>query len=89
MQYLIFRLVAVAPAEDEFHLWKEISGRDTYSPWVDETDNNVSVVSGLNNPFPYCTGDSQTIGNYLGAIGQIIKALALKPGEKIIEFGTG
>lgn len=75
--------------EWQLALWKEISGRTDYSPSTCEADNNVTLKSGLSNPFPYCTDDPSTTGNYLGAIGLIIKALSLKRGDRVIEFGVG
>ncbi len=82
------------PDSDDFlnwqlKLWREISGRTSYHPQIDELDKNMVVEAVIERPFPFSTNDPETIGNYLSAIGLIIKALALKPGDKVIEFGIG
>jgi len=76
-------------AEWQMQLWRTISGRDSYSPEIDERDHNVAVTVDAARHFPYSTNDPSTIGNYFGAIGLIIKALDLRAGDRVVEFGVG
>ena len=73
----------------QLQLWREISGRMSYTPEVDELDSNVLVEAEVGRQFPFSTNDPVTIGNYLSAIGLIVKALNLHVGDKVIEFGVG
>ena len=101
MEYLSrlrFSVSSALPVEDVFSdeymqwvesIYFEISGRSSYDPWQNEQDINLEIHNGLKNPFPFCTGDPVTIGNYLAAIGLIVKALALPRGAKVLEYGIG
>ena len=71
------------------NLWRLLSGRDEYQPQVDERDPNLTLEGSGADPFPFCTGDANTIGDYLGAIGLIVKALNLRRGARVVEFGVG
>lgn len=75
--------------EWQLNLWKAISGRTDYVPHIDEACPDLTLAEGASNPFPYCTHDPVTIGNYLSAIGNIIKCLELRQGDSLIEFGVG
>lgn len=73
----------------QLDLWKQVSGRARYTPQIDEADNNIGLTQGISNPFPFSTGDATTIGNYLSAVGLIVRSLALRRGDNVIEFGVG
>jgi SAM-dependent methyltransferase len=74
--------------EAQMALWRRVSGRADYSPDVCE-QTDFDFESWLRRPFPYWTRSSTTVGEQLAAMGLLIRALALKPGGSILEFGPG
>jgi ubiquinone/menaquinone biosynthesis C-methylase UbiE len=49
----------------------------------------IDVERTADVPFPYRTQSAPTVGNYLIAIGHVIRTLDLPPGSKVLEFGAG
>jgi len=73
--------------EAQLDLYGLISGRLDYCP-----SNELSrfdLEEAKRRPFPYSTGDSQTIGDQLIAQGFLLKAMDLRPGARVLEFGPG
>jgi len=67
-------------------LYRDVAGRE-YS-----TANEVTafdIEAAVRRPFPYYTGSGTTAGEQLMAIGFILRAMALPPGSRILEFGPG
>ncbi len=67
-------------------LYRDVAGRD-YA-----TANEVTVFdieAALHRPFPFSTGSAATTGEQLMAIGWLLRAMALPPGSRIVEFGPG
>jgi SAM-dependent methyltransferase len=68
--------------------YRLVSGRPRYDPLVNE-QTPLDLPGALARPFPYCTQSSVTVGEYLIAVGGLIRALALRPGSRVLEFGVG
>ena len=67
-------------------LYREIAGR------AYDTANEVTafdIDAALRRPFPFSTGSAVTTGEQLMAVGWLIRAMALPPGSRIVEFGPG
>ncbi|WP_149541156.1 class I SAM-dependent methyltransferase [Siccirubricoccus phaeus] len=57
-----------------------------------ETSNEVTsfnIEAALRRPFPFSTRSGVTTGEYFMAIGALLRAMALPPGARVIEFGPG
>jgi SAM-dependent methyltransferase len=75
-------------AEAQRELYRHVSGRSSYdAPTCEMTDFPWEEI--LQRPFPYSTRSSTTVGEHLMAIGFLIRAMALQPGQRILEFGPG
>lgn len=71
----------------QINLYLEISGKNSYTV---ENEYTPFDFEGLkNNPFPYCTKSSTTVGDQLIAQGFLIKSMNLAPDSHILEFGPG
>ena len=67
-------------------LYRDVAGRDY------DTANEVTafdIDAALRRPFPFSTGSAVTTGEQLMAVGWLIRATALPPGSRIVEFGPG
>ena len=67
-------------------LYRDVAGRDY------DTANEVTafdIEAAVRRPFPYSTGSSVTTGEQLMAVGWLVRAMALPPGSRIVEFGPG
>ena len=67
-------------------LYRDVAGRSY------DTANEVTafdIEAALRRPFPFSTGSSVTTGEQLMAVGWLIRAMALPPGSRIVEFGPG
>ncbi len=77
-----------AYAEAQRRLYELVAGRQTYEPakneWVE-----LDLKHHVESPFPYATRSSVTVGEQLMAIGFLTRAMDLKPGDRILEFGPG
>lgn len=67
-------------------LYRDVAGRDY------DTANEVTafdVAAAVSRPFPFSTGSATTTGEQLMAVGWLIRAMALPPGSRIVDFGPG
>lgn len=67
-------------------LYRDVAGRD-YA-----TANEVTafdIEAALHRPFPFSTGSAATTGEQFMAVGWLVRAMALPPGSRILEFGPG
>ena len=67
-------------------LYRSIAGRP-YSPANEVTAFDVEQA--VLRPFPFYTGSGRTAGEHLMAIGFLLRAMALPPGSRVLEFGPG
>jgi len=71
----------------QMEFYRHVSGRAGYA--ADECEQIVLPEDRVDRPFPYYTGSTAVIGNQLIAMGHVIRALALPPGARVLEFGPG
>jgi 2-polyprenyl-3-methyl-5-hydroxy-6-metoxy-1,4-benzoquinol methylase len=69
-------------------LYELVAGRQTYESAANEFVQ-LDLKEHVEAPFPYATRSSVTVGEQLMAIGFLTRALDLKPGDRILEFGPG
>jgi 2-polyprenyl-3-methyl-5-hydroxy-6-metoxy-1,4-benzoquinol methylase len=70
----------------QLRLYQDIAGKP-YS-----TANEVTafdVAQALRAPFPFSTGSTATAGEHFLAMGMLLRAMALKPASRVLEFGPG
>ncbi|MDO9707550.1 class I SAM-dependent methyltransferase [Paracraurococcus lichenis] len=67
-------------------LYRDVAGRD-YAVTNEVTAFDVEAA--LRRPFPFYTGSAVTTGEQLMAIGFLLRAMALPPGSRVVEFGPG
>lgn len=72
----------------QFEIYRHISGREHYDAARDEA-MPIQVDDVLRHPFPYGTQSTHTIGEQLIMQGFVLRALGLKPGASVLEFGPG
>ena len=72
--------------EKVFELYEWLHGQ-AYDPSNEATPFDVDTAADV--PFPYATQSGPTVGNHLIAIGHVIRTLALPPGSRVLEFGSG
>ena len=72
--------------ERQLALYHALAGK-AYTPENEVSHFDVTTCSV--NPFPYCNGSAELVGNQLLAIGFLIKAMNLPVGSRILEFGPG
>jgi SAM-dependent methyltransferase len=58
-----------------------------YSAEYEATKFDVDAY--VERPFPFYTGSSAVAGEYFMAIGAVLRAMALPPGSRVLEFGAG
>jgi SAM-dependent methyltransferase len=73
----------------QLNLWKLISGRDTYSPYINEKNDNLKHVASIRDAYPFVSKSPVEIGNYFIAVASILKKIALPPPARILEYGVG
>ncbi len=56
---------------------------------VDNESTPFDMDSALVRPFPYLTGSPATVGDYLIAIGHLVRTVGLGPGSRVLELGPG
>lgn len=71
----------------QMKLYLDISGKQQYTAANEQTTFDFETLK--NSPFPYCTKSPTTVGDYLMALGFLIKTLNLEPHSRIVEFGPG
>lgn len=64
-----------------------VSGRSSYDPSRDEL-SDLDPQAWARRPNIY-RGDSVHLGTFLEAIGQVIKVVPVKAGDRVLEFGPG
>jgi len=77
-----------APEYRDFQLglYRDVAGRP-YSTANEETAFDVERA--VLRPFPFPTASGQTAGEHFMAIGFLLRAMALPPGSRVLEFGPG
>jgi 2-polyprenyl-3-methyl-5-hydroxy-6-metoxy-1,4-benzoquinol methylase len=68
--------------------YRDISGRDGYFPIRDERDSGFEFANQF-TVYPFTTQDPVCTGYYLIGVGMVLKAMQLKPGATIVEYGIG
>ena len=71
----------------QFELYRRISGRPSYS--LENEYSKLDVESARRSPFPYDSRLPTLVGDYLIAIGFLLKAMNLPAPARILEFGPG
>lgn len=70
----------------QFALYEKIAGQ----PYAVENEvSDVDVEAAVRQPYPYNIDDNQVVGDHLIKLGNVVRALELDPGSKIIELGAG
>ncbi|WP_338663055.1 class I SAM-dependent methyltransferase [Pararoseomonas sp. SCSIO 73927] len=72
--------------EAQMGIYVTIAGRD-YALANEATP--LDVEAALCRPFPYSTGSATTAGEHLMGIDFALRAMALPPGSRVLEFGPG
>ena len=70
----------------QLDLYREVAGRP-YSTGNEETPFDVERA--VLRPFPFSTGSGQTAGEHFMAVGFLLRAMALPPNARVLEFGPG
>lgn len=70
----------------QMRLYEMIAGKK-YS--TDSERSYFDLEQAVLRPFPFYTGSCTTSGDYLAGIGFLLRAMALPPGSRVIEFGAG
>lgn len=87
---VIFRLdpFSAAYRERALAIYRQISGRSDYDPARDEkTDHYDASASRI--PIPYRFRDSDLVGEFLACYGWILRALNVRDGASVLEYGSG
>lgn len=69
--------------------WSAITGRLKYNPVQDEDTPEVAQQDFLYRPGFYASGNAETAGAHLLAIGHILMRSNLPPGGRVLEYGAG
>ena len=69
-------------------LWTRLCGRPEYRPVEHEVSGYATGVD-VRCPPPYNVGSGELLGDLLICWGFLMKALDLKPGQSILEYGPG
>jgi len=72
--------------QSQMYAYKSIANKD-YSTENERT--KIYVTEALDRPYPYNSEDPQVVADDLSTTARIIKAMNLKPGERILECGPG
>ncbi|MCR0980512.1 class I SAM-dependent methyltransferase [Roseomonas populi] len=72
--------------EAQMGIYATIAGRG-YA--LENEATPLDVDAALRRPFPYSTGSGTTAGEHLMGIGFALRAMALPPGSRVLEFGPG
>jgi len=75
-------------AAAQMQMYSALSGRTAYDPWINE-HSSFDLGQAKWSPFPYFTHSPTTVGDQLIAQGFLIRAMNLRPGARVIEFGPG
>lgn len=73
-------------AAQQMQLYSRIAGK-SYA--LKNESCQFDVDSFVERPFPYSTGNTETIGNQLLSIGSLIRVMKVPEGGRILEFGPG
>jgi SAM-dependent methyltransferase len=71
----------------EMAFYYHLSGRAEYR--ADVCEQIGLPADRRDRPYPYYTGSTQVIGDQLIAMGHVIRALAVTPPARVLEFGPG
>jgi SAM-dependent methyltransferase len=77
----------LAYRQAQMALYRAISGRANYDPNLDE--QTQLAATDMTHPYPYSTQSFTTVGDQLMSVGYLIRAMGLRPGGSILEFGPG
>lgn len=77
-----------AYATAQMQMYLALSGRTAYTPEVNE-HSAFDLEQARRSPFPYSTRSPTTVGEQLMAQGFLIRAMNLRPGASVVEFGPG
>src|SRR5690606_26934133 len=85
--------VATDPAGEPYaswvmDVWREITGRQAYRPAVDEAFD-LPMERFLPQPWPFHSGSAVEVGSYMGAIAWLFRIIQPRPGDRVVEFGSG
>lgn len=69
-------------------IYAKISGRQGYSPRLNELSPYLVDISD-SRPGYYLAGSTTFAGEIICAMGSVLQTLALRPGQKLLEFGAG
>jgi len=72
--------------DTQMALYEAIAGRG-YALSNEATPFDVDAA--VRRPFPYYTGSGPTAGEHLMGIGFLLRAMALPPNSRVLEFGPG
>jgi len=87
------RLNALDPFSQQYRqtvldLYSRISGRSDYRPREHELSPYLTEVAD-SRPGYYLAGSTSYTGEILVAMGSVLQTLALKPGQRLLEYGVG
>ncbi len=72
--------------EFQLGLYRDVAGRP-YS--TDNEETPFDVERAVLRPFPFMTNSCPTAGEHFMAIGFLLRAMALPPNSRVLEFGPG
>lgn len=74
--------------EKVLEVYEAVANRKDYAPAQNELSPYLSQISDL-TPGHYLAGSTTFVGEVLTAMGQVLKHLDAKPGQRILEYGAG
>ncbi len=74
--------------EKVLEVYESVADRKDYRPAENELAPYLSEISDL-TPGYYLAGSTTFVGDVLTAMGQVLKHLDAKPGQRILEYGAG
>ena len=88
---MVPQVVGLNPFGDEYRhlqieLYERIAGKE-YRP-ANEV-SNFDIEAALHRPYPYLTESAEIAGNYLLAVGALVRRLKVPKGGRVLEFGPG
>lgn len=71
----------------QWDLYRRIARRDRYELDAEHTDIDLSRC--VQSPYPYSTGSASQVADQLAACTYIIRRLQPRPGQRVLEYGSG